>query len=507
MTRSLLALRRLIRFDYLTQSVADTRETFQLHATPEPALLFAEKCDRFILSVLVFLILFSPLAYGSVDSWAYVLIRVGVLVLLSAFLLRAAYTRDFHFLAPAFTLPALLFLVLLIIQILPIPIWLRDVVSPAPLNRSLLLPSSPEYGAKPLQSSWTQISLYPPVTWDALIDFSICLVLAWVIFNAIRQKDRQRTVLLSVIGIGSFQALYGLLEYCSGRQGIFFFSKMHYREDVTGTYINHNHFAGLLDLSIPILTAFLWTACSEHGFPTTKTNHARWPRETIYRILTWSALLSAMLVSLVLSHSRGGLFSVGSALLLLAFFLLNRRRPSANRLNRLILAPALLAMAFLSNELISRFSYSFRDAPERIGIWKDATKVVKDFPLWGTGLGTFKYVLPNYREKVDIVMVDGVPRQASWNFAHNDYLQLLVECGILGLFLAGWGIVLWGRQFRQGLEITPNVENQNLRYGLACSVVALLIHSFMDFNLHIPANAFLFVVCLSLSISYGSSQE
>ena len=103
MTRSLLALRRLIRFESRSQSVVDTRETFQLHATLEPSLLFAEKCDRFILSVLVFLILFSPLAYGSVDPWAYDLIRVGVLVILSAFLMRAAYTRDFHFSAPLFT--------------------------------------------------------------------------------------------------------------------------------------------------------------------------------------------------------------------------------------------------------------------------------------------------------------------------------------------------------------------------------------------------------------------
>ena len=159
-----------------------------------------------------------------------------------------------------------------------------------------------------------------------------------------------------------------------------------------------------------------------------------------------------MLISLVLSHSRGGLFSVGISLLLLVFFLLNQRRPPANRLTTLILATVLLIMVFLSGELISRFSYSFRDAPERIGVWKDATKIAKDFPLWGTGLGTFKYVLPNYRQKVDILMVDGVPRQASWNFAHNDYLQLLVECGFLGLVLAGWAIVLWCRQFHSGLK-------------------------------------------------------
>jgi len=129
---------------------------------------------------------------------------------------------------------------------------------------------------------------------------------------------------------------------------------------------------------------------------------------------------------------------------------------------------------------------------------------VKDFPLWGTGLGSFKYVLLNYRHKVDILMVDGVPRQANWNYAHNDYLQLLVECGLLGLLLAGWAIMLWVRQFLAGLKKTLAPEDRILRCGLGCSVIAMLIHSFVDFNLHIPANAFLFAVCASLATNYGS---
>lgn len=506
MTRSLLALRRLIRAGSRSHSVVEIPEIFQFHPSLEPSLLFAEKCDRFIISVLVFLVLFSPLAYGSVDPWAYELVRVAVLLLLSAFLMRKAYTRDLRFSAPSFQLPALLFLLLLIIQLLPIPIWLRGVLSPPPLNHSLLLPLFPGSGQTPFQSNWTQISLYPTATWEALFDFSTCLVLIWVIPSAIRQRDSQRSILVSIVGIGSFQALYGLLEYFSGRQRIFLFTKMHYREDVTGTYINHNHFAGLMDLTIPILTVFLWTAFTAQGDLSTHANHERWRRKSILRILTLAVLLSAMLIGLVLSHSRGGLFSVGTSLLLLVFLLFKQKRPSANRLTTLILVAVLLIMVFLSGELISRFSYSFRDAPERIGVWKDATKIAKDFPLWGTGIGTFKYVLPNYRQKVDILMVDGVPRQASWNFAHNDYLQLLAECGFLGLVLAGWAITLWFRQFHSRIESILNAEDRSIRYGLACSVFALLIHSFMDFNLHIPANALLFTICLSLATVYGTNE-
>ena len=104
------------------------------------------------------------------------------------------------------------------------------------------------------------------------------------------------------------------------------------------------------------------------------------------------------------------------------------------------------------------------------------------------------------------MLVDGVPRQASWNFVHNDYLQLLVEGGFLGLVLAIWAIVLWLRHFHSGFKTVTNIENKNIRYGLGCSVIALLIHSFMDFNLHIPANALLFAICLSLATIYGTNE-
>jgi len=489
------------------QSAASAREIIQLSTTEEPQLLFVDTCDRLIVSILVFLTLFSPLAYGGVDPWAYNLIRLGVLIMLVAWLLRAAYARNFQASSPSFKIPALLFLALLAVQLVPIPLWLRELLSPVPLNHSLLLPSLPDYGLKPLASKWTQLTLYPPATWEALIDFSTCLALVWVVLNAIRPKDRQRTLLLSIVGIGSFQAIYGLFEYLSGRQGIFFINKMHYREDVTGTYINHNHFAGLIELAIPILVALLWAALPEQGNLSALFSKETRPRKSSLKILALVGLLGAMLVSLVLSHSRGGVVSMGISLLVLIFLLIQYKKPPVSRMTALILAAILLVVVFLSGELISRFSYSFRDAPERIALWKDSMAIVRDFPLWGTGLGTFKYVLPNYRHKVDILLVEGVPRQASWNFAHNDYLQLLIESGILGLVLTGWAIIFWFRQFLSELKTTSSVADRIIRCGLGCSVIAMLIHSFVDFNLRIPANAILFTVCLSLATSYGSHKD
>jgi len=153
-----------------------------------------------------------------------------------------------------------------------------------------------------------------------------------------------------------------------------------------------------------------------------------------------------------------------------------------------------------SRQIATRFSYTVRDAPERIGLWKDGLKIVHDFRWFGTGMGTFKYVLPNYRSQLDFLDVNGVQRQAYWNFAHNDYLQLLIECGVLGFALALWAIYWtfeWLAEWRA--QATSDAGNP---WALSClgGVIALLLHSLVDFNLHIPANALVFCILLSLAI-------
>jgi O-antigen ligase len=111
-------------------------------------------------------------------------------------------------------------------------------------------------------------------------------------------------------------------------------------------------------------------------------------------------------------------------------------------------------------------------------------------PVWGWGLGTFPTVYPSYRTFYTDLFV---------NEAHNDYAQLLVETGLLGFGLMLWFLL---RLYRNGL---PTSRRWEFRWDGAVSLAALLgctgilLHSFVDFNLQVPANAAMFYVLCGLA--------
>lgn len=461
--------------------------------------LLPQVCDRAILSATLFLIIFAPLAYGAVDPWAQTLIRIVVAVMLVCWLLKCAYLRNLRITPLPFWLPAVLFLLLLIVQLAPMPFWLRVALSPEPLRHSILLPDSPQQ-ALGVFSNWTQLTIYPKVTWEGLLDFVTCLALCFVLVNNLKSSQSIRFVTTALLVVGSFEAAYGLVEFWSGRQGIFWFSKLHYREEVTGTYINHNHFAGLVAMLMPLGVGMVWQRLalppSQQAAP-----RAGWRRPDWHLGLA-AAALGVMLAGLLLSFSRGGLIACALATVWLVVSLV-RRHPVMRQRKRAALGLVVMLSCIVlifSREIVTRFSYTVRDAPERFGLWVDGWKIVRDFKWFGTGMGTFKYVLPNYRSKLDFLAVDGVSRQVIWNFAHNDYLQLLIECGVLGFGMALWAAYetmekLWQWRREQSGEVAI------LASSALAGVAAMLIHSLVDFNLHIPANALIFSILLSLALA------
>ena len=468
--------------------------------------VFPEICDQVILSSTLFLIVFAPLAYGGVDGWALNLIRIVVLVMLGAWLLKSAYHRNFKFFHPPFTLAAGLFVVHILFQLAPLPAAWREFLAPVPRDHSILLPSNPDFSPPAQPSLWTNLSLYPTASLDGFLSLLTYLGLCGVLLNNFRERTRLRFLVMTLIAIGSFEAAYGLIEYWSGRRHIFWITKVVYLDDVTGTYVNHNHFAGLMELILPLAVGLLVERKTSHAAESSNRSATRMKVTNGSGFLKRAPLIGAvalMLVGLILSNSRGGLLSSLLSLLLLACFVLRKRGQGQTSFQIGIWVALLFGMVSvgLGREIISRFSYSIRDAPERLGVWKDSLKMVSDFPLWGTGLGTFRYVFPNYRSKIDFLIVNGVPRQATWNFAHNDFLQLLVECGIFGLLLALWALFSTFWHLFSPLNRYLNESYTTLEYSCVAGLLAIVFHSFVDFNLHIPANALIFCVLLCLAIN------
>jgi len=125
--------------------------------------------------------------------------------------------------------------------------------------------------------------------------------------------------------------------------------------------------------------------------------------------------------------------------------LLSKMRSRSTEILQALGVLALLAAivaAVLAPRVLTRFSYAQRDAPERFELWQDSARIVRDYPLLGAGLGTYRDVFRNYRPQKDFFFVAGIPQPAAINYAHNDYLQLLTECGFVGFGLMTWALVV-----------------------------------------------------------------
>jgi O-antigen ligase len=473
--------------------------------------LHSERCERAILSITLFLIVFAPLAYGAVESWAQTVVVLCIGSMACVWLWRYFLLGRPKLSFPPFSPPAILFLVLIALQLLPLPGALRELLSPPRLPLAIAPAGS---------ANWVRLTANPGKTAAAALFLAACLAFGFVLLNTFRHRRWVKITLTVLLALGSFEALYGLAEYWTGRQHIFWYQKIYYLEEVTGTYINHNHFAGLLGpLLLLAIGAFLvrfarFVAGRSYTFG--KDGRSAWKKVTatarLFRHLpTSSALLlgaiGLMAVALVLSQSRGGLVSCATALGLQMILLWRMRGRTTEILQGLGVLALLAAVVgvVLAPRMLTRFSYAQRDAPERFELWQDSARIVRDYPLLGTGLGTYRDVLPNYRPQKDFFFVAGIPQPAAINYAHNDYLQLLTECGLVGFGLMAWALVATLRHLFSRFASHADWEVAAMGSSLAASIVAFLLHSLVDFNMHIPANALMF--CLLVSVALVLAQQ
>jgi O-antigen ligase len=258
---------------------------------------------------------------------------------------------------------------------------------------------------------------------------------------------------------------------------------------IYGPYVNHNHYAGLMEMLLPFPLILAATRFSN--------GRAR---------IALAAIAALMAGSIFLSGSRGGMLAFGAQMLVLAVLLLRKRE--GNWKQPLMLGVFLaMVIAFLvwigGNELTHRLMSIHSEAREeisggvRITIDRDCLRMFTKRPLLGWGLGAFPVVYPGFRSFYTNFFV---------NEAHNDYLQLLVETGVAGFAIAAWFLVLVFRRASGKLQNWTENATGALTVAALLGCVGILVHSFLDFNLQIPANAALFYVLCAIA-ACGPLQE
>jgi O-antigen ligase len=374
--------------------------------------------------------------------------------------------------------------------------WLALCPLPAALLRLLAGSRNSDTG-----SHWGVLSFAPYETRSELLIFLACLVAFVLAMMVSGDRHRKRRLIQFLVALGAGEAFYGLIQYLANWQNIFWYAKKYDLEEATGTYINRNHFAGLLEMILPFAVCLaLYQGEKLASNRRRRSPHARKLSPDLALAGLWLAVAVVLMAAVVFARSRMGLLAT-SASLAVVFGLNGLRRravPIALSVIFVTLSFALAAWIGL-RPAFNRFEELGREfsGPEtRLSLWPGAMRLISEHPLMGTGLGTFPVAYTAFQSTFLTKFV---------NHAHNDYLELSSELGIPAAFVLFASIILvLSRGIRAFLRAASRFERNIL---LACvgSLVAILLHSLTDFNLYIPANAL--VLATILGIALASSSE
>jgi O-antigen ligase len=470
--------------------------------------------EKIAFTIYLAVLVISPLLFGAVHAYAYSF--CFFLILLASILLvghnirrdRRSGERFFYYPRTGLKLVFYMVFIFLVLQGLGLGSSLVELLSPQSLDVQ-----AKAFEVTGLSRSEALAPYIYPVRMS-LVRWTVYGLFFLGLSQVLNSRKRIDLLCFCLLVTAGFISVYGIYQAYAGDQQIWWFSG--YGGDVRGTYINRNHFAGLMAMALMLATGF---ACSLTGrYYRRSSDKPETKRVKMSRLLSLEQIYSKRAfilfcgviigLGLVLSASRGGIISAACGLLLLGLFYVSRK--SQRRNGFIVLAIFLLIGGyglnvglehtierFQKEQLQSSFEGRYRYAQKTMDVFGD-------YKLTGAGVGNFQHAYPRYQAPEDMgLLID---------YAHNDWAQLLAESGLAGLVITIAGIGLFV------VFIVRNWLGRRDPRALALGVVSLGaattmgIHSWFDFNMHIPANVFVFAAILAtgqatLAISKRNSDE
>ena len=465
------------------------------------------RCSKVIEYGILGLIVFSPLPAASVYEWSILVIQLTVLVMMAAYLIMKEKPENNEQLSAALKWPKYLFFglfVFIFIQIIPLPKFIVKLFSPNTYSFHEL------YTTNFAGIKFMSLSLMPSHTLQKGIELLSYVLLGFLIVKTVVKRRQIMRIFYVLAAMGAFEAFYGLFELYNKNPRILFYEKIHYLDAVTGTFVNRNHLSGYLEMLIPLTIGLILARVdfASLGGLRLKEKILRISEKGIYTNILLSFGIIAMALAVIFSKSRSGVFLLVLTFILffeliVLYFGMGRQR---QKWIKTFLVAVFLVITFISlyvgiDATIERFEMENLLKEARPTIWGNTVRMISDFPLFGTGFGTYPAVYAAYEEKM-------VPFRAY--YSHNDYLEYLSDGGAVGIVLLLGGILFILVKSFLYWRVRRHPQVKGLALGGIIAVVLILIHSISDFNLQIPANMVLFTVVLSMTIGiayYKRSEE
>lgn len=441
-----------------------------LHVCPLNVLLAGARgaiiLDKIIFYSLLGLLVITLLPYGTVEVWSTAIWELLVLALTLLWGIHSVINKRLEIVANPLVWPMLGLLAVAAIQLIP-------------------------FSSGPRRT----ITYDSFATFDAGVKLFVMILFFLLFSTFVNSDERRRKIVTVVIIMAAAIALIGI--------GQSYLTKLIWPKGSFGPFVNRNHFAGFLEMAAGLTGARILSRTIK--------------RE---KLMLYICFLILICTGIILSASRGGFLALGGVVVFLGLSSIPTRaeksgREGAGKSVQLRFVAALILLVVMaggamlltqSDELMQRFGNyqaeikSAELADERFSrkeLWEVTTRMIKDHPLLGVGVGAYQYAYPRYDQSSGILRAEQ---------AHNDYLQIVVDAGVVGGILAlAYLIILFARGF--SFTQTRNQIHRGVVLGALAGCFGIAVHSFVDFNLQVTANAQLFVALAALATTKQSEEE
>jgi O-antigen ligase len=444
-----------------------------------PVELVRTLASRFIIVVLCIAIVLSALLYGTVHYWSLALFEIGACIIVLLWMVDAWRSHRLRISRSPLQWPLIGLLLLGLVQLLP----LRSYTDAGALS------------APPVSS----LALDPYSTRLALVQILALFIYFAAALAYIDSPKRLRLIVRTVTIFGFLLALLGLIQSFTSPDKIYWLKELP-QSIPFGPFYNRHHFAGYMELALALPLGLLLSGAIESD------------KRPLYIFA-----VVMMGIALISTGSRGAMISlVAEAVFLVAFASFRRERGAKSAgekskrvsamLMRAGLALALVlalfggAVLFGGESALSRLFGTVNSSDPTTGrahFWSTTLEIIRDHPVMGVGLGSYGLAYTQYDSRNGLFRLEQ---------AHNDYLQVMADAGIIGVGLAIFFIIAL---FRMGFarRETDDLFRRGVATGALAGCFAVLVHSFFDFTLHTTANALLFLMLATFATINGRVEQ
>jgi O-antigen ligase/tetratricopeptide (TPR) repeat protein len=449
---------------------------------------------------------FAPLAFGTTETWS--MITVELLIALTGIFYFSPYPRGKSVCYPAYYqvpgfLPLLLLLGWMFFQTLPLPLPVVRVVAPnifQVYQLGLDLPGLSSF------DNWIPLTVNRKATLLELLRVSSYALCYLVTVQLLTRSRRLLITIKAVSGLAFCIAFLSVLQRITAPDTLFWLRKLTEGKTAFGPWVYKNHYAGFMVMLCPlVLSQFLL-----HRSPLERVETLReriltfFSEDEATAHLFWGFGSIVILASIFLTQSRGGILSIICGVLLF-FLLIARHQGKLGKLPLLFLLTGLLIIVgwYSWEPILERFSIIIDSGTgeikdDRLLIWADALKIISAFPLTGSGFGTFVDIFPGYKT---------LPDDLLYEHAHNDFLELLTDGGVIAGGLGLWFILSVLQAGYRQIRLRQDSVSVFLAIGAFSGLAGLLVYSIFDFNLHNGANGLYFAFFCGLLVSAGNTRR